>query len=263
MSATASLLALYRVDQQISGLSARLRQAENYLAEQQRLLAEIEKKRDAIGSQVRQLSATAHNDETESKGLESRIAALRERMNGAQTSKEHSAVLTEINTLKADKGLIEERALESMTKLDTLNAQQAEIETQHAERDKLRGVAVAERDRREAEIKDRLNELKGERTKALGGVPKHVLAEYQRMVDQGLEEIMAPVEEQSRRGMEYTCGSCYTHLPIEQVSILLKRGEMTKCPACKVILYMEEELHQQITTSQEKKSKKKVGAENG
>ena len=42
----------------------------------------------------------------------------------------------------------------------------------------------------------------------------------------------------------------------------LKRGEITKCPACKVILYMEEELQQQITTTQEKKSKKKVSVDN-
>jgi len=262
MSATASLLALYRVDQQIRGLSARLRQAETYLAEQQRLLTDIEQRRDSLSTQVRQLSATAHNDETESKGLESRIAGLRERMNNSQTSKEHSALLTEINTLKADKGLIEERALESMTKLDTVKQQLAEIETEHAERAKVRGVAQTERDRRAAEIKDRLDELNREREVAVNNVTAPVLNEYTRMINQGLDEVMAPIEEQSRRGMEYTCGSCYTHLPIEQVSILLKRGDLTKCPACKVILYMEEELQQQITTSQEKKTKKKVSADN-
>lgn len=262
MSATASLLALYRVDQQIRGLSARLRQAETYLAEQQRLLADIEQRRDSLSTQVRQLSATAHNDETESKGLESRIAGLRERMNNSQTSKEHSALLTEINTLKADKGLIEERALESMTKLDTVKQQMAEVETEHAEREKVRTVAQAERDRRAAEIKDRLDELNREREVAVNNVTAPVLNEYTRMINQGLDEVMAPIEEQSRRGMEYTCGSCYTHLPIEQVSILLKRGDLTKCPACKVILYMEEELQQQITTSQEKKTKKKVSADN-
>lgn len=261
MSATASLLALYRVDQQIRGLSARLRQAEAYLAEQERQIADIQQRRESLSAQVRQLGATAHNDETESKGLESRIAGLRERMNGAQTSKEHSAILTEINTLKADKGLIEERALESMGKLDTVKTQLAEIEAQFVEREKVRNVAATERDRREAEIKDRLAELSKQREAAVNNITAPVLAEYTRMVNQGLDEVMAPIEEQSRRGMEYTCGSCYTHLPIEQVSILLKRGDLTKCPACKVILYMEEELQQQITTTQEKKSKKKVSVD--
>lgn len=262
MSATASLLALYRVDQQIRGLSARLRQAETYLAEQERLIADIEQRRESLSAQVRQLGATAHNDENESKGLETRISSLRERMVNAQTSKEHTAFLTEINTLKADKGLIEERALESMTKVDAVRKQLAETEAEYAERAKVRDVAAAERDRRESEIKDRLQELNKEREVAVNNVTAPVLAEYTRMINQGLEEVMAPVEEQSRRGMEYTCGSCYTHLPIEQVSILLKRGEITKCPACKVILYMEEELQQQITTTQEKKSKKKVSVDN-
>lgn len=260
MGATASLLALYRVDQQIRGLSSRLRSAETYLNEQDRLISDLERKHESISSQLRQLQASVHNDDTESSGIDNKIESLRERMNNARTSKEHAALLTEINTLKADKTLIEERELEAMGKLEALKAQDTESQAQLEDRRKVRQVAASERDKRAAEIKDRLTELERERAVALDAVPPDALAMYERKLKQGVEEPMAPVEEQSRRGMEYTCGSCYTHLPIERVSILLKRGEVTECPACKVILYMEDSLHESITSKGEKKTKKKVAA---
>jgi len=261
MSAIANLLALYRVDQQLRGLSSRLRSAETYFNEQDRLVADIKRRHDSLSTQLRQLAASAHNEETESKGIESRIAMLRERMNSAQTSKEHAAHLTEINTLKADKGLIEDRALEAMNKVDAIKAQVAEIDNELAERQKVRDLAAAERTKRAAEIKDRLAELQAERIKVLADVPPMALAEYEHMLKLGIEDVMAPIEEQSRRSLEYTCGACYTHLPVEQVSILLKRGDITKCPACRVILYMEDSLHKEITASNEKKNKRRVAVD--
>ncbi|MBL0926096.1 MAG: hypothetical protein IBJ11_00385 [Phycisphaerales bacterium] len=263
MGVTAKLLALYRVDQQLRGLRSRLRQAEGYLKEQERLLAELSAKSDALAGQVRQLEATAHNDENEFKGLDAKIEKLRERMNTAKTSKEHGALLTEISTLKADRSQIEERALESMTKLDALRKQLAEFQAARTEREKVRVVARKERDEREVEIKDRVAELENERSAALAQVPKEAMKAYSDLMTLDPDNVMAAVEEQDRRSLEYTCGACYTHLPIEQVSVLLKKGDITKCPSCSVLLYMEQDLKDSIAASQEKKAasqeKKKGG----
>jgi len=259
MTVTAKLLKLYRVDQQIRGLRSRLTGAESYLEQQEKLLAKIEERRAALMSQVRQLEAQNHNDETEIKAADDRIAMLRERMNTARTSKEHSAYLTEINTIKADKALIEERELAALTKLDELRQQLAAVEAERDERLKVRKVAIGEREQRELEIRDRLAELEKERTEALKGVPESALKVYQERLLMGVEDVMAPIEEQNRRDMEYTCGACYTLLPIERVSILLKRGDITKCPSCQTILYLEETLRDDIAATQEKKSKKRVG----
>ncbi|HVZ94687.1 MAG TPA: hypothetical protein VG797_09275 [Phycisphaerales bacterium] len=263
MGVTASLVRLYRVDQQRRGLSGRLRTAESYLNEQERILGQLDAQAATISAQLKQLEASAHNDEVESKSFEQRIESLRERMNNSRTSKEHSAILTEINTLKADRGLVEERALKSMTKTDELRAEVAKIEEQRVERRKMRDIAAADRDARAAEIKERLAELDTERAAALAGVPATAMSVYQARLLEDEENALAPVEEQDRRNMEYTCGSCCTHLPIELVSILLKRGDITRCPSCKAILYMEETLRDSISDSQQKKKggKKAVNAE--
>jgi len=260
MTATAKLLRLFLVDQQLRGLKSRLNAAERYLSQQDHTLKEIEAKFGAFASQLRQLEAAAKNDEVEVSGIDERVAALRERMNNSRTSKEHSALLTEINTLKADRSLIEERALGSLGKLDEVREQVRLLEEQKAERLKVRDVARTERDQRAAEIKDRVEELEAQRTEALKDVPREALSAYEERAELGVDDIMAPIEEQDRRNMEYTCGSCFTHLPIEQVSILLRRGDLTTCPSCDAILYMEQALREDITTTNEKKRKKSAAA---
>jgi predicted nucleic acid-binding Zn-ribbon protein len=259
MTVTAKLLRLYLVDKQLRGLSSRLRASEAYLGEQDKLLSELDAKASTLVTQIRSLEATLKNDEVEVQSMDERAALLRERMNNAQTSKEHSAFLTEISTIKADKAPIEERMLVAMTKLDALRAEAEAIEAQKAERVGVRQVASNERDARAAEIKDRVDELKKQRDVAKEDVPPPALLIYEQRLALNVEYVMAAVEEQDRRNMEYTCTACYTHLPIEQVSVLLKRGDLTKCPTCSAILYIEDHLREDITGS-DKKSRKRSAA---
>lgn len=255
MATTAKLLRLFRVDQQIRGLRSRLDAAERYLKAQDHQLGEIERELKTLKAMSQRLEAEAANDENEVKSAEERIASLRERMNNARTSKEHSAVLTEINTIKADKSLVETRALESMTKVDEIREQVAQKNAEYAERAKVRGVALADRDTRSAEIRDRLAELEAERIRAVADVPSAAMASYNDLNDLGIEDIMAPVEEIDRKRMEYNCGSCYTLLPAEHVNIVLRRVDYTQCPNCKAILYMADEMREAIQTKGKKATK--------
>lgn len=259
MTVTAKLLRLYLIDKQLRGLSSRLRAAEKYLSEQDTLLGGLESKFATTQAQLRQLEATCKNDEMEAGSIESRMTMLRERMNNAKTSKEHSAHLTEISTLKADKQLVEDRILESMGKIEVLKKQVEEIDVQREERRGIRSLAVKERDERAAEIKDRVAELEAERATAKEEVPPPALRIYEERLALAVEDVMAQIEEQDRRNLEYSCAACYTHLPIEQVSILLRRGDLTKCPTCHAILYIANELREDIADGQGKDKKKKSG----
>lgn len=257
MGVTSKLLALHRVDRQLIGLKSRLRAAEKYLEAQNAQLGEISVRYEAVAGQIRQLEAQEHNDEVEARSLDERIASLRERMNTASTSKQHQALLTEVNTVKADKSLVEERALEALGKLDELRAQLATIEEERSEREKVRGVAESDRDTRAAEIKDRVDELERERVVVEKDVPPSALAEYRELLDLGAEDVMAEVSEQDRRNKEYVCGSCYTILPVEQVNVLLNRGDLQRCPTCRVILYIADELRDSLGEAAEKKRKRR------
>lgn len=240
MSVTAKLVRLYKVEEQIRGLTTRLNAADRRWQELTRQAQALEQKATSLRSQAKQLEATAGVDENEVKSIEARIERLRQQMNSAKTNKEYSTFQTEIANLKADKGQVEERALGSMAKLDEFRASLAQIDAEHNERVADAAAARKDRDERAAEIKDRLAELQAERLAASKDVPERALAAFEERIAQGHEEIMAPLEEHDRRHVEYACGACQVLLPMEKLNGLMGRGDLTTCSACGVILYLEE-----------------------
>jgi predicted nucleic acid-binding Zn-ribbon protein len=264
MSVTEKLLRVFRVDQQLTGLQSRLRGAEKFLGEQTRQLQQINTRRDAIASQLRQMQATIANHEGEMARFDARIEHLREQMNSAKTNKEYKAFLTEVNTLKADRSANETAALELMAKCDELKKQLAELDGQKGEREKVRSVADEDRGKKADEIKDRLKELVRERERLVGEVPSDAMKMYTDLVARLGDDAMAPLNELDRRRHEYTCGNCQMAMPVEAVNSLLKgaaaNAAVTRCVSCGCILYLDKETADSLQPGA-KKGKKQQAAE--
>lgn len=249
MTVTDLLLAVYRVDQRIEGLQTRLRGAERFLTEQSGALGALETRLQAARSQLRQLRAAAADAEGEANRLGAHIDALRERMNAAQTNKEYKAMLSEVSTFKEQKDAHEARALELMSQAEATSTEEASLAQQIDERRQVRNVAEGERTQRADEIKEKLAELRAERDRLAAEVPDTVLSTYAELLDRLGEDAMAPIEVQDRKRHEYTCGSCMMSLPMETMSALLGHGQITRCPSCGAILYLEEKTRETMTAS--------------
>lgn len=252
MDVTRKLLRVFRVDQQIRGLQGRLRGAERFLKEQVKQLSEIESTRTSIEGQLRQLKASIANLEGETSQIDAHINELRERMNQAKTNKEYKALLTEVNTFKERRSSIDESELGHLDKVEKLEAQLAELETAHAERTKLREVAEQDRQRRADEIKDRLEELKQQRTTLVADVPAEALDVYERLLAERGDDAMAPLEVVDRKRHEYICGSSMMSVPMETAMSLLN-GKLTLSPNDGCILYLTEETAGVLASSAAKK----------
>lgn len=247
MTVTGKLVRVYQVDKQIRGLRSRLTAAERFLNEQTRVLGALATRKTAVEGQLRQITASAQNEEGEIARITERVEELRERMNNARTNKEYKALLTEVNSLKEQRSTHEEGAISRLEQIDKLKAQQAEIEGQHAERTRMREVAESERQQRADEIKDRLEALEGERGTVVSDVPSDVLRTYEELVEQREDEAMAPIEIADRKRHEFHCGSCMMTLPVEAMSALLSHGSLTRCVSCGCILYLEENTREAMT----------------
>ncbi|MBX3380454.1 MAG: hypothetical protein KF805_10190 [Phycisphaeraceae bacterium] len=242
MNVTSKLLSVFKVDKQYRGLRSRLSAAEKYLAEQTRLITEIDAKKASIDAQLRQLTASGLNFEGEVKRLDARMTTIREQMNSAQTNKEYKAFLTEVNTIKADRDRQETSALEQMSKAEDLRRQVEELDKNRAERERIQAKAVSDRDQRAAEIKDKLADLQNQRDTLAKELSKETLTVFERLVQTRGDEAMAHIEEADRRRHEYHCGSCMMAIPVEAVNGLLVSGKLTRCASCQCILYIEDEL---------------------
>ena len=247
MSLTEKLLAVHMVDTKLRTLQERLRAAERFLNEQERRLAELTSQKAAMESQQRQLKATVGNIETETSSVDVRIERLRVEMNEARTNKEYKVFLTEINTLRAEKGRFEEQGVGLLDQTEQIDTKLAEIDGKIEERTKVRDVAKQDRATRESEIADKVAELERERDVLRAELPDHVLDLYGRLLDTLEDEAMAPIEIQDRKRHEFTCGACMMSLPVETMSTLMSSGEITRCVSCGCILYLEENSREAMT----------------
>lgn len=240
MTVTAQLRKVFETDKLIRGLTGRLDGAERFLAEQLKQQRDVDGKHTAAQTALRQLKAQHANLEAEAGAHQQRMDKLREQMNAAKNNKEYSAFLTELNTLKTAKDEVEKKQLELMEQIEKSEEAFKAIEAARAERSVIVEKAKADRASREAEIKDRLAELKTQRAEQAKAAPADALKILEDLLAKRGEDAMAKVEEINRRAHEWSCGACMMALTVQTINAIAA-GRLTRCSNCQCILYSEDE----------------------
>jgi len=228
-------------------MSSRLNATTRRLDAQQNKLDLLKCQQAELQEQLKTYQAHASTLEKHAADMDARIDKLREQMNSVTSNKEYSAMLLEINTLKADKGKVEDDALDQMNQVDELKQQIEVFSGKIAEQQKI--LAGADRDVSEAssEVGARLDEAAQERDAAAEKIPPDIRTMFNRLSEQYDGESVVQIEEQDRRRMEYICGGCYMTLPVERVNSLITRpDDLCLCPNCNRILSIHEDLKQAI-----------------
>lgn len=241
--------ALFLLEKQVRGMRERLDAAVSRTKAQAGKRGQLQQQRDELEAQRKAAAAKASGFEKDASDMEEKIVRLRGQMNSVKNNKEYSALLVEVNTLKVDKGKVEEQALTHMAQVDEIAAKIADVDAKLAERGKLETQSQGEVDAAKAEVGDRLAQLTAERDEAAKALPDDVRKAFFKLSDEHDGEALAEVEEQSRRHMEYTCGGCYMSIPVERVNaVMSKPNLLTTCPNCGRMLYASSELKTAIGT---------------
>ncbi len=243
MTLMESMIALFRVDAQARALRHRVDSAQRYFNAQTRQLNELKAEQEELLSRKRQTQATLGNHENEAAALDERIEKLRGELNSTTTNKQYTAVLTEINSLKEQRGELDEKMLVEMSRVEAIDAELDGLNAKIEEREATRNVAEAQLKERQDEVGERLAELETEREQAAAALPGRELELFEELSDQFDGEAMAPLDEIDRRRKEYACGECNMQMPFESVSVLLNANDtLVQCTACGRILYMQDEI---------------------
>lgn len=246
------LQTLNQVDLQLRGLRSRVDARSRRLDTVTTKLNQFQQQQTELEQQVSRARARVQGLENQVETAEGRINQLRERMNNTSSNKEYSAMLVEVNTLKAEKSKLEEQALELMQEVEQLDTRLAEVRDKAVAQEKVTTAAQGELDEANADIKDRLEELQKERDAAANVIDDNVLREYERLSHTHDGESLAEIEEQNRRRMEYNCGACFMSIPIERVSAVMSNPDtIVHCPNCSRILTISAELREAIVPSKD------------
>lgn len=248
MPVTQQLYALYLLDRQIHGLTSRVDSTKARVQQQAGRLAQYQRQYHEMVDQLKHARAKASELEKEALDVGLRIDHQREVMNTVTNNKQYSALLIEVNTFREEKNKIEEIALEQLGQIEVMEGELGTLVERVQSQTKLVNLAEAEVAESEAEIKQQLEELQGQRASAAAGLSPTARAMFDQVNHTHDGEGMAPVVEMSRRNREYSCGGCYLTIPVERVSGLMSSADqVVVCPNCNRILYLEQDLRTALT----------------
>lgn len=244
------LYSYFELDQRVRAMRSRLDAATRRKNAQQRKLEQLQQAAAELDQQLKTAKAHAATLETEADAIDARINAQRDKMNSVTSNKEYSALLVEVNTLKADKSKIDDAQLDSMTKADALDAEAQALNDKVDAQAKLVEGAAREVAEAQQEVGGKLEELESQRDTAGEPLSDEIRKTFDRLSHTYDGEAMAEIIEQDRRRMEYTCGGCFTLLPVESVNALItKPDQLTTCGTCNRILYVGSELRESLASS--------------
>jgi len=238
----AALLALQNIETKLAHLRSRLRTRERAVRAEQAKIDQLNGRWQELHD--RHLNKKARADELAImvQQRDDQIAKLRATLNTAKTNKEYAAILTQINTFRADNSKVEEDALRGLQEADEIKAEADAVKQQIAkEKDLL--VEIERTSHAEiARLQEMLNELQAQRDAAARDVPPDALNIFTRMADNYDGEAMAVIEMRGKKPpYNYTCGGCFMGLNAEHVNALQKYDQVRTCDNCGRILYLDME----------------------
>ena len=177
------------------------------------------------------------------KDKDEEIARLRASLKTAKTNKEYAALLTQLNTTKADNSKSETQILELLKDIEADEAECEQMQNQIEEKKK-----ALEETRKEAEVlatkyEAEIEEIQVEWDKVAETIPAKPLEIFRRVAETYDGEALAVVEEQEGRTESYTCGGCFMGITAETVNLLMTTYDIIRCPNCTRILVLGSEQH--------------------
>ena len=176
--------------------------------------------------------------ELELKTRDEEVAKLRAALNTAKTNKEYAAVLTQLNTTKADNSKIETQVLELLKDIEADEAEckelQKQIDQQKQQLEKLRTESEVLASKYQAEI----DQIQAEWDDAAQTIPQEVLEIFKRVAETYDGQAVVEIEQQEDKKETYSCGGCFMGITAESVNLLMTKDDIIRCPNCTRILVL-------------------------
>jgi len=237
-----ALLNLQSIERQLRQVKRRLKVRQLAVETQQMRIDQFRSEHDTLNEQAKTKRQRADSTELDLKAKEEEVAKLRSALNIAKTNKEYAAVLTRINSLKADNAKLEEDALKMMQEVDAIKADVAQATEQiNAEQVRLEEIRKTN-DEEIQRLNGMVDDLSAKQAAAAEAIPPEVLSLFERIAENYDGEAMAVVEVHGRKPpYDYICGGCFMSLNAEHANALRVRDEIRTCDNCGRILYLEKE----------------------
>lgn len=233
------LIKLQSVENRLRAVKSKLARCRRTIIFQENQLRTLQNGLEAKHEEIKLARIQVDRLELELKDRDERIARLRAVLNMAKTNKEYAAILTELNTSKADNAKLENQILDLMKNIEADEAGcgqiQEQIDEQKGKLDELRKDTETKTARYEAEIE----QIQREWDLAAKTIPPDALGVFKRVAETYDGEALAAAGKENERVEIFSCGGCFMRLPAETVNQLMTKDDIIRCSNCTRILVLK------------------------
>jgi len=228
------LVALQKVD-------AEIYQYRRELKEKPAALEEMKKQFEAKKARLKELEDAFKADqvrrkefELELQSKEDNIAKANTQLSQIKTNKEYTAKISEIENLKADMSVVEEKILMSFDQTDKIKSEIDQEKEVLATEEKKYQEAKQQVESEIEELKKKVQGLEQERQGITPGIEKTMLSRYEKILVNKNGLAIVP-----RQGS--SCGGCYMNIPAQVINEIKIGDKIIFCEMCARILYDQDE----------------------
>lgn len=200
---------------------------ENSFLEKKQHLAELEKTALDLQKQRKDKELELASKEESGKKLQVQLYQIK-------TNKEYQAMLQQIDGLKADASVIEDKILELLEKTDKIKADIEQEKHRLQEEEKLCNEQKKNIEDRLKEIDDRLSQLDAQRKQVMPEIEPKILKQYERILlnRDGLAIVIVK---------DNSCQGCNMFVPPQVINLIKMYERIITCEVCNRILYIQDE----------------------
>ncbi len=234
------LIKLQSVENRLRAVKSKLARCRRAVIFQENQLRTLQNGVEAKKEEIKMTRIQVDRLELELRQHDETISRLRAALNMAKTNREYSAILTELNTSKADNSKIESQALDLMKNIEADQASTAEVHLQIDEHKTRLHLSRKDTEVQAVEHEAGIAEIQVEWDAAAKDVPGEVLHVFKRVAETYDGEALAVAGKQNEKVEAFSCGGCFMGIPAEIVNRLMTRDEIIRCSNCTRILILKE-----------------------
>ncbi|MBF0386046.1 MAG: hypothetical protein HQL27_09295 [Candidatus Omnitrophica bacterium] len=229
------LVEIQKFDKEIYILNKELEEMPGIL---QNLRDDFESKKKLLGEleeNLKKLQLKRKDLELDLKSKEEQILKTNSQLSQLKTNKEYAAKLSEIEHIKADKSIVEEKILMSFDESDAVIVEVDKEKQVVSDKEKLYLGEKKKIEDRIKEIQSRLNEVEAQRNQIAPGIDKQYLSIYERIMKHKEGLGIVPIRNS-------TCTGCFMSVTSQVLNLLKLNEEIVRCEICSRIIYSEDEI---------------------
>jgi predicted nucleic acid-binding Zn-ribbon protein len=232
------LIQLQSVENRLRAAKAKLTRCRRNVILQENQVRTLTNAFEAKKEEIQLTKVQSERLELELKSRDESIAKLRTALNSAKTNKEYAALLTQLNTTKADNSKIETQILDLMKVIEADETECKDIQGQIEEHKTILDQKRKDAEQLAVKYQQEIDQIQAEWDETARNVPADARQIFSRVADTYDGEALAVVE-QHQIGTSYSCTGCFMSVTPESVNLLMTNDDIIRCPNCTRILVLK------------------------